>query len=74
MSSSIHIDNKKKDMLILGRGPTQGLESTLTAEKMYSINFTEKKKKLVYIIVEQMVIYLSMVQKFINLKQKTLRL
>ena len=39
MSSSIHIDNKKKDILVLGRGPTQGLESTLTAEKMYSINF-----------------------------------
>ena len=35
MSSSIHIDNKKKDILILGRGPTQELESTLTAEKMY---------------------------------------
>ena len=33
MSSSIHINNKKKDILILGRGPTQGLESTLTAEK-----------------------------------------
>ena len=45
MSSSIHIDNKKKDILILGRGPTQGLESTLTAEKMYSINFTVTKKK-----------------------------
>ena len=42
MSTSIHIDNKKKDMLVLGRGPTQGLESTLTAEKMYSIDFTEK--------------------------------
>ena len=28
MSSSIHIDNKKKDILVLGRGPTQGLEST----------------------------------------------
>ena len=40
MSSSLHIDNKKKDILVLGRGPTQGLESTLTAEKMYSINFT----------------------------------
>ena len=46
MSSSIHIDNKKKDILVLGRGPTQGLESTLTAEKMYSINFTATKKKL----------------------------
>ena len=40
MSSSAHIDNKKKDILILGVGPTQGLEHTLTAEKMYSINFT----------------------------------
>ena len=45
MSSSIHIDNKGKDILVLGRGPTQGLESTLTAEKMYSINFTVTKKK-----------------------------
>ena len=33
MSSSPYIDNKKKDILILGKGPTQGLESTLTAEK-----------------------------------------
>ena len=33
MSTSTHIDNKKKDILVLGRGPTQGLESTLTAEK-----------------------------------------
>ena len=41
MSSSIHIDNKGKDILVLGRG----LESILTAEKMYSINFTVTKKK-----------------------------
>ena len=34
MSSSIHVDNKKKDILILGEGPTQGLHgTTLTAEK-----------------------------------------
>ena len=45
MSSSAHIDNKKKDILILGKGPTQGSEHTLTAEKMYSINFTVAKKK-----------------------------
>ena len=45
MSNSIHIDNKGKDILVLGRGPTQGLESTLTAGKMYSINFTVTKKK-----------------------------
>ena len=32
-------------ILILGKGPTQGLEHTLTAEKMYSINFTVMRKK-----------------------------
>ena len=45
MSSSSHVDNKKKDILVLRKEPTQGLEHTLTAEKMYSINFTVTKKK-----------------------------
>ena len=45
MSYFAHIDNKKKDILVLGKGTTQGLENTLTAEKMYSINFTLTKKK-----------------------------
>ena len=45
MSSSAHVDNKKKDILILGKGPTQGLEHTLTAEKTYSMNFSATKKK-----------------------------
>ena len=45
MSSSAHFDNKKKDILILTEGPTQWLEHTLTAEKMYSINFTVTRKK-----------------------------
>ena len=45
MSSSAHIDNKKIDILVLGKGPTQGLGHTLTLEKMYSINFTATKKK-----------------------------
>ena len=45
MSSSAHIDNKKKDILILGKGPTQGLEYTLTAGKVHSINFTVTKKE-----------------------------
>ena len=45
MSSSAHIDNKKKDILVLGNVPTQGLEHTLTAEKIYSISFTLKRKK-----------------------------
>ena len=46
MSSSTKIYNRKKDILILGEGPKQGLEHTLIAERLYSINFTEKKKKL----------------------------
>ena len=46
MSSSSHIDNKKKDILVLGKGPTQGLEHTLTAEKMYAINLTVTKKEI----------------------------
>ena len=46
MNSSIHIDNKEKDILILGKGLTQRLdEHSLTAEKNYSINFTLTKKK-----------------------------
>ena len=44
MSLSIKIDNRKKDILILGKGPTQGLEHMLSSEKMYSISFTELDK------------------------------
>ena len=44
MSFSAHTDNKKKGILVLRIGPTQGLEHTLTAEKMYSVNFTATKK------------------------------
>ena len=36
MSSYVHVDNKNKDILILGEGPTQGLDdATLTAEAKY---------------------------------------
>ena len=33
MSSSHHVDNNKKEILILSKGPAQGLEHTLTAKK-----------------------------------------
>ena len=46
MSSSSKIDNSKKDILILGKGPSQGLEHTLSAEKLYSIIFIKKYKIL----------------------------
>ena len=41
MSFSVHVDNKKKDILMLSKDPTQGLDgTTLTVKKLYSINFT----------------------------------
>ena len=45
MSSSAHIDSKKKDILILEKGPALGLKHTLPAEKLCSINFTVTKNK-----------------------------
>ena len=35
-------------MLVLGEGPTQGLDdTTITAEAKYPINFTQSRKKIV---------------------------
>ena len=45
MSSSAQIDNKKNDILVLVKGTTQCLEHMLTAEKIYSIDFTVVRKK-----------------------------
>ena len=46
MSSSVCIDNKGKDILILGKGPTQELDDTTsTVEAKYSINFTQPRKR-----------------------------
>ena len=48
MSSSPHFDNKRKNILILEKGTTQGLgEHSLTAGKRYSINFTKKIQNFV---------------------------
>ena len=65
MSLSSHIDNKKKYILILGKVPAQGLEHTLTAEKLYSSNFTKENTKFVKVstTIEEMVICLLIVYK-----------
>ena len=48
MSSSEHVDNKGKYILILGEGPTQELDdTTLTVEAKYPINFTQSGKRFV---------------------------
>ena len=45
MISSLHDDNRANNILVLGKDFTQGLENTTVyAEKLYSINFTENKK------------------------------
>ena len=46
MSFSTHIDNKKKDILVLGKELTQGLEHTLTAEKCIILILLWKKRIL----------------------------
>ena len=48
MSSSVHVDNKGKSILILGKGPTQRLDdTTVIAEAKYSINFTQSNRRFV---------------------------
>ena len=48
MSSSLHVDNMGKYILILGEGPRQGLDdTTLTVEAKYPINFTQSGKRFV---------------------------
>ena len=45
-SFSMHIDNNKKDILVLGDGLTQRLDdTTITAEAKYSINFSKSQRK-----------------------------
>ena len=46
MTSSVHVNNKNKDILILGKLQTQGLDNTtLTAEAEYSISFSISQRK-----------------------------
>ena len=47
-SSSVHIHNKKKDILVLREGPTQGLDNTIITTAKYSINFTGGRKKFCF--------------------------
>ena len=72
ISSSVHVYNKKKDILIIVKGPTQGLEHALTAEKMHSINFTVTRKKFCLSLQYNGAnnYFLLMVQKLLSLKKK----
>ena len=48
MSSSSHANNKKNNILIFGKDFLHGINgTTIYAEKLYSINFTENNKNIV---------------------------
>ena len=59
MNSSTKIDNRKKDILNLGKGPTQGLEHTLSAEKHIQLILQKKTKTFVWawIMIKKIVTY-----------------
>ena len=46
MSSSVHANNKNRDVLVHGKGQTQELDNiTLTAKAQYCINFSRSERK-----------------------------
>ena len=68
VSASTKIYNRKKDIL--------GLEHTLSAEKLYSFNFTKKNTKFCLSLHYNGTnsYFLLTVQRLLNLKQQTLKL
>ena len=46
MGSSVHVNNKARSILVLGKDFIQGIDNTtIYAEKIYSTNFTAANKK-----------------------------
>ena len=76
MSSSSHANNKKNHILDLGKDFVQGRNgTTIYAERLYKINFTENNTKLCLSLhYNGTNSCLLMVQKSINSKQKILKL
>ena len=75
MSSSVHVDNKSKDILFLGEGRTKGLDGvTLTAKAKNPIVCRQQNKRFVLSLpYNGIVSYLLLLQKYISSKQKTLK-
>ena len=76
MCSSVHANNKNKDVLILGKVQTQGLDNTtLTAEAEYSMNFSRSQRKVCLSLHYngKTAFCLLMPQKNISFKQKILQ-
>ena len=72
----MHTDNKNKNIVILGEGPSQSLDdTTLTTNTKYPTNFTQLRKRSVlslhYNGSNSFLFF--MLQKHINSNQKTLK-
>ena len=48
VNSFVHINNKKKDIFVLGKIPTNGSDVAMTEDKECSTNFTEQQKKSLF--------------------------
>ena len=65
MSSTVHNNNKGKDILILGEELTQGLnDTTLTAESKYPISFTQPNKTFVCTVMDTTKTYQFKIKNF----------
>ena len=76
MSSSVHINNEEKDILILGKGPTKELNHTLVAEIQYLINFTRPGIKFclsLHYNDGNSFLFVNATKIYINLKQNILK-
>ena len=76
MTSSVYIDHKKKDTLIPGIGSIHGLDATALTEAQYSINFSRSSRKFCLSLHfnGSKVSYFLTLQKYVNSKQKILKL
>ena len=67
----MHVDNKGKNLLVLGERTAEGLDDTiLTAEAKYTMNFTQSEKRFVLSLIHNgsKISYLLILQKHINSK------
>ena len=69
MSPYVQIDNKEKDILIFGKGPTQGIDDTRLSAEAINLKFCLR----LHYNGSNIFFYLLMLQIYINSKQKILK-
>ena len=69
MSPYVQIDNKEKDILILGKGPTQEIDDTRLSTEAINLKFCLR----LHYNGSNIFFYFLMLQIYINSKQKILK-